>query len=160
MFHKRIRLFSLVVVGLLLWLASMAYRNQGKPQVRRLTWENDGPTCTVNYVLWNPQNQPVYARTLTRLVTDGSEHGAGVLFGEQQEEIHYLDAKSQIQVKRQLHGQSYGQPEVLVHLAVGPEAIESSLQLKRRPAASSREIGERDSGYRAAQHSPRGDTER
>ena len=126
MFSQRYRTFSLIAVGLLLWLASVAYRNQEKPQVRQLSWEYDGPTCTVEYALWNPQDQPVYARTFTRLVTEGSEHGAGVMFGAEQEEIHYLAAGSQVQIKRQLHGQAYGHPEVLVFLAAGPDAIEPS----------------------------------
>ena len=50
-------------------LASVAFRNQDRPQVRRLVWEYDGPTCTVEYELWNPQDQPVYTRTLTRMAT-------------------------------------------------------------------------------------------
>ena len=160
MFPKRIRAFSLVIVGLLVWLASIAYRNQGKPQVRRLTWQFDGPTCTVAYELWNPQNQPVYARTLTRMITDGSEHGMGVLFGDQQEEIHHLAARSQVRVERQLRAQSYGQPEVLVFVATGPADTQHACQLKRRPVASSRGTAEIDNGYHAAQHLPPGDIAR
>ncbi len=114
MLSRRIRRFTIVALALGLWLASAAYRNRGTPQVRQLSWENGTLECE----LWNSQDQPVYVRTLMRLVYSGCEEsGTQVQFSEEKEIYYHIAAKSHLKVKEQLPANIFGKPEVRVFLA-------------------------------------------
>ncbi len=159
MFSKRYRRITFVALVLAVWLASVAYRNRDNPQVRHLRWDYDGPTCIVEYEIWNPRNQPVYARTLTRLVTDGSEDGRGVLFGNEKEVTFHMEARSQIKVKEHLQSQIFGKPEVRVFLVAGPGSNPTGEPRERQVEVTQKTL-ETNSGYHAARRSLRGDTAR
>jgi len=146
MFSKRYRRITFVALVLLLWLASIAYRNRNNPQVRHLSWKKNGPICTVECELWNPQDRPVYVRTTMRVVnlTDGE---SPTMWGEEKEFIYQIDAKSHLKVKEQLRHFPSGTPEVRAFL-IPPPADPSAFSL---PPSAFPKTAETDSGYRAAQ---------
>lgn len=120
----RIRRFVFVALALAIWLASTAYRNRNNPQVRHLAWENDGPTCTVNCEIWNPQEQPITVKAFMRLVSPGGvDAGLGPLIGAEQEFVYQIGAKSHLKIQEDLRRINPGKPEVRLLVIPSTEEI-------------------------------------
>lgn len=103
----------LITLALAVWLASIAYRNRDRLQVRHVAWENNGPYCTVKCEIWNPRDQPVTAMARMRLVSYGGEESAlGPSVGAEHEFAYRIDAHSHVKIQEVLRRIPSGEPEV------------------------------------------------